>query len=81
MSKHIVNLVCCATVAISKQAHMSPGEVDYEQATSDAADIFTHLIKYVERLEACVNQIHVATIEAEVSASHPIKTLAQILET
>ncbi len=52
----------------------------YEQATNDAADIFTHLIKYVERLEACVNQTHLATIEAQVSASHPIKTLDQILE-
>ena len=80
MSKHIVNLFCCATVAISKQAHMSPGEVGYEQATNDAADIFTHLIKYVERLEACVNQIHLATIEAQVSADHPIKTLDQLLE-
>ena len=80
MSKHIVNLVCCATVAINKQAHMSPEGGGYEQATNDTADIFTHLIKYVERLEACVNQINVATIEAEVSASHPIKTLDQLLE-
>ena len=80
MSKHIVNLVCCVTVAISKQTHMSPGEVDYEQATNDTADIFTHLVKYVECLEACVNQIHLAMIEAQVSADHPIKTLDQLLE-
>ena len=80
MSKHIVNLVCCATVAISKQAHMSPEDGDYEQATNDAADIFTHLIKYVERLEACVNQIHLATIEAEVIKQYPFKTIQQLLE-
>ena len=80
MSKHIVNLVCCVTVAISKQTHMSPGEVGYGQATNDAADIFTHLVKYVECLEACVNQIHLATIEAEVIKQYPFKTLQQLVE-
>ena len=80
MSKHIVNLVCSVTVAISKQAHMSPGEVGYGQATNDAADIFTHLVKYVECLEACVNQIHLATIEAEVIKQYPFKTLQQLVE-
>ena len=80
MSKHVINLVCCATVAISKQSHMSPEGRGYEQATNDAADIFTNLIKYVERLEACVNQINVATIEAEVIKQYPFKTIQQLLE-
>ena len=80
MSKHVINLVCCAAVAISKQSHMSPEGGDYEQATNDAADIFTHLIKYVERLEACVFPPTVATIEAEVIKQYPFKTVQQLLE-
>ena len=81
MSGHIFTLVTRATLAIGKQAQMDPDDASYAQATNDAADILAHLCAYVEALEACVNQVHVATIEAEVSASHPIKTLAQILET
>ena len=80
MNNHIFSLITRVTVAISKQAHMSPGELGYEQATNDAADIFTHLIKSVEGLEACVILLHLATIEAQVSANYPIKTLDQILE-
>ena len=81
MSGHIVNLVCSVTVAISKQAHMSPAESEaYPQATQDAADIMAHLCAYVEALEACVNQTHLAMIEAQVSADYPIKTLDQLLE-
>lgn len=81
MSSHIFTLVTRATFAISKQAEMAVDDARYAQATQDAADILAHLCAYVEALEACVNQVHVATIEAKVSASHPIKTLAQILET
>ena len=80
MSKHTYSLIARVTVAISKQAHMSPGELGYEQATNDAADILGHLGTYIDALEACVNQTHLATIEAQVSASHPIKTLDQLLE-
>ena len=69
-----------ATVAISKQAGVPAESEAYVQAAQDAADILAHLCAYVESLKACVNQIHVATIEAQVSAKHPIKTLAQILE-
>lgn len=90
MSSHIFSLITRATFAISKQAKVMVMVLDagdpryderYAQATKDASDILTHLYAYVEALEACVNQVHVATIEAEVSARHPIKTLAQILET
>ena len=80
MSKHIYSLVTRATFAISKQAEMDVDDARYAQATQDAADILAHLCAYVEALEACVNQVHVATIEAEVSANYPIKTLDQILE-
>ena len=81
MSKHIYSLVTRATFAISKQAEMDVDDARYAQATQDAADILAHLVAYVEALEACVNQVHVATIEAQISASHPIKTVTQILET
>lgn len=80
MSKHITSLVTRATVAISKQATLARDDDRYAQATQDAADILAHLCAYVEALEACVNQTHLATIEAQVSASHPIKTLDQLLE-
>ena len=80
MSNHIFSLVARATIAITKQARMPTESEAYHQATQDAADILAHLCAYVEALEACVNQVHVATIEAQVSAKHPIKTLAQILE-
>jgi len=80
MSKHIYSLVTRATFAISKQAEMDVDDARYAQATQDAADILAHLVAYVEALEACVNQVHVATIEAQVSANYPIKTLDQILE-
>ena len=81
MSGHIFTLVTRATLAISKQAQMDTDDASYAQATNDAADILTHLCAYVEALEACVSPAKVAEIEAEVSARHPIKTLAQILET
>lgn len=81
MNNHITSLVTRAAIAISKQAGLPSESEAYAQATQDAADILAHLCAYVEALEACVNQAHVATIEAQVSASHPIKTLAQILET
>lgn len=81
MSSHIFSLIPLATLAIVKQAQMDPDDASYAQATKDASDIMAHLCAYVEALEACVNQVHVATIEAKVSARHPIKTLAQILET
>ena len=80
MSKHIYSLVTRATIAISKQAMMPAESEAYAQATQDAADILAHLCAYVEALEACVDQAHVATIEARVSADRPIKTLDQILE-
>lgn len=80
MSSHIFSLITRATFAISKQAEMDVDDARYAQATQDAADILAHLCAYVEALEACVNQIHVATIEAQVSANYPIKTLDQILE-
>ena len=80
MSKHIYSLVTRATFAISKQAEMDVDDARFAQATQDAADILAHLAAYVEALEACVNQTHVAEIEAEVSADYPIKTLDQILE-
>ena len=80
MSKHIYSLVTRATFAISKQAEMDVDDARYAQATQNASDILAHLVAYVEALEACVNQVHVATIEAQVSANYPIKTLDQILE-
>ena len=80
MSKHIYSLVTRATFAISKQAEMDVDDARFDQATQDASDILAHLVAYVEALEACVNQVHVATIEAQVSANYPIKTLDQILE-
>ena len=80
MSSHILDLITRATVAISKQAGMPAESEAYAQATQDASDILAHLCVYAEVLEACVNQIHVATIEAQVSANYPIKTLDQILE-
>lgn len=80
MNKHSTSLVTRAAVAISKQAGMPAESEAYAQATQDAADIPAHLCAYVEALEACVNQVHVATIEAQVSANYPIKTLDQILE-
>ena len=81
MSKHIYSLVTRATFAISKQAEMDVDDARYAQATQDSSDILAHLCAYVEALEACVDQAHVATIEAQISASHPIKTVTQILET
>ena len=81
MSLNIYSLVTLATIAITKQATMPTESEAYAQATQDAEDILAHLCAYVESLEACVNQIHVATIEAQVSADYPIKTLDQILET
>ena len=80
MSKHIFSLVTRAAIAVSKQAGMPAESEAYAQAAQDAADILAHLCAYVEALEACVNQVHVATIEAQVSADYPIKTLDQILE-
>ena len=80
MSKHIYNLITRATFAISKQAEMEVDDARYAQATQDAAEILGHLGTYIDALEACVNQIHLATIEAQVSTSHPIKTLDQLLE-
>ena len=80
MSSHILDLITRATFAISKQAEMDVDDARYAQATQDASDILAHLCVYAEVLEACVNQIHLATIRAQVSASHPIKTLDQILE-
>ena len=80
MSSYIFSLIARATIAISKQASVPVESEAYAQATQDAADILAHLCAYVEVLEACVNQIHLATIRAQVSASHPIKTLDQILE-
>ena len=80
MNKHITSLITRVTIAISKQATLARDDDRYAQATQDAADILAHLCAYVEALEACVNQVHVATIEAQVSANYPIKTLDQILE-
>ena len=80
MSSYIFSLIARATVAISKQASVPVESEAYAQATQDAADILAHLCAYVEALEACVFPPKVATIEAQVSASHPIKTLDQILE-
>ena len=80
MSSHILDLITRATFAISKQAEMPAESEAYAQATQDASDILAHLCAYVEALEACVSPPTVATIEAQVSASHPIKTLDQILE-
>ena len=80
MSTHIFNLITRAAVAISKQARVPAGSEAYHQATQDAADILAHLRAYVEALEACVSPGTVATIEAQVSANYPIKTLDQILE-
>ena len=80
MNNHITSLVVRATVAITKQATMPAESEAYPQATQDAADILAHLCAYVESLEACVSPGTVATIEAQVSANYPIKTLDQILE-
>ena len=80
MNNHIFSLVTRATFAISKQAEMDVDDARYAQATQDAADILAHLCAYVEALEACVFPPTVATIKARVSASHPIKTVTQILE-
>ena len=80
MSKHTYSLIVRATFAISKQAEMEVDDARYAQATQDAADILGHLGTYIDALEACVSQIHLARIEAQVSASHPIKTLDQLLE-
>lgn len=80
MNKHITSLLTRAAFAISKQAGIPAESEAYAQATQDAADILAHLCAYVEALEACVNQVHVATIEAQVSANYPIKTLDQLLE-
>lgn len=80
MSGHIFSLITRAVIAISKQAGVPAESEAYAQATQDAADILAHLCAYVEALEACVSPPTVATIEAQVSASHPIKTLDQILE-
>ena len=80
MSSHILDLITRATFAISKQAEMDVDDARYAQATQDAADILAHLCAYVEALEACVPPPKVAEIEAEVSASRPIKTITQILE-
>ena len=80
MSSYIFSLVTRVAIAISKQAEMPAESEAYAQATQDAADILAHLCAYVEALEACVNQGHLATIEAQVSANYPIKTLDQILE-
>ena len=80
MNKHTYSLITRVTIAISKQAKLARDDDRYAQATQDAADILAHLCAYVEALEACVNQVHVATIEAQVSANYPIKTLDQILE-
>ena len=81
MSGHIFSLITRATFAISKQAEMGVDDARYAQATQDASDILAHLCVYVEALEACVSPPTVATIEAQVSASRPIKTVTQILET
>lgn len=80
MSKHTYNLIARVAVAISKQAKLARDDDRYAQATQDAADILAHLGIYIDALEACVNQTNLATIEAQVSASHPIKTLDQLLE-
>ena len=80
MSNHITSLVTRAAIAISKQAGVPAESEAYAQATQDAADILAHLCAYVEALEACIFPPTVATIRAQVSASYPIKTLAQILE-
>lgn len=80
MSKHTYSLIARVAIAISKQAKLDRDDDRYAQATRDVADILGHLCTYVEALEACVSQIHLARIEAQVSASHPIKTLDQILE-
>ena len=80
MNNHIFSLITRATVAITKQASVPAGSEAYAQATQDAADILAHLCAYVEALEACVFPPTVATIEAQISASHPIKTLDQLLE-
>ena len=80
MSSYIFSLVTRATIAISKQASVPVESEAYAQATQDAADILAHLTAYVEALEACVFPPTVATIEAQVSANYPIKTLDQILE-
>ena len=81
MSSHLFSLITRATFAISKQAEMEVDDARYAQATQDAADILAHLCAYVEALEACVPPPKVAEIEAQVSASRPIKTVTQILET
>ncbi len=80
MNKHITSLIARVAVATSKQTGLARDDDRYAQATQDAADILAHLCAYVEALEACVNQVHVATIEAQVSANFPIKTLDQLLE-
>ena len=80
MSSYIFSLVTRAAIAISKQASVPVESEAYAQATQNAADILAHLCAYVEALEACVPPPKVAEIEAQVSASHPIKTLDQILE-
>lgn len=80
MSKHTYSLIVRVTIAISKQASVPVGSEAYAQATQDTADILGHLGTYIEALEACVFPPTVATIEAQVSASHPIKTLDQLLE-
>ena len=80
MNNHIFSLVTRATVAISKQAKVPTESEAYAQATQDAADILAHMCAYVEALEACVFPPTVDTIKTRVSASHPIKTVTQILE-
>ena len=80
MSSYIFSLVTRAAIAISKQASVPVESEAYTQATQDAADILAHLCAYVEALEACVFPPTVATIEAQIRANYPIKTLDQTLE-
>lgn len=80
MSSYIFSLVTRVAIAISKQAGVPAESEAYAQATQDAADILAHLCAYVDALGACVPPPKVAMIEALVSASHPIKTLDQLLE-
>ena len=80
MSSYIFSLVTRAAIAIRKQAGVPAESEAHHQATQNAADILAHLCAYVEALEACVPPPKVATIEAQVSANYPIKTLDQILE-
>ena len=80
MNNHIFSLITRAAIAIRKQAGVPAESEAHHQATQNAADILAHLCAYVEALEACVSPGTVATIEAQVSANYPIKTLDQILE-